>query len=103
FQGLKLPVQSGAKDGYRTAIAIIGRVADKLVIDGGMHAFPDLNIVIRFDDFLQAIGQRSVAGKDSGAASSEEITVLAGDAVDRAGHAERVIWAIPKIAFDTHA
>ena len=46
-----------------------------------MHAFPDLNIVIRFDDFLQAIGQRPVAGKNSGAARSEEITVLAGDAV----------------------
>ena len=52
---LKLPVESDAEDGDRSAIAIEGWVADELVIEGHMDHFPDWEIVIGFHDFLPAI------------------------------------------------
>src|ERR1035437_9136033 len=85
FGSLQFPVEPYAEDGHRPAITIECRVADELVIHGRMDRFPNWEIIIGFQNFLAAVGQRAVAGFDAQAACVQVLLVRARGAAHEAG------------------
>ena len=87
YTALKFPMQPRAKNVNRPTVAVKCRIADELVIQGGMNRFPDLKVIIRFNNVLLAVGEISVTGENSRTARLEKFQMLC---------EIPLIWPMPK-------
>jgi hypothetical protein len=68
--GLKLRVQPYRGDRYRTAVAIVRRMINPLIIEGEMSGVPHRERIIRFDDLFRAgVRQTTVAHQNAESAA----------------------------------
>jgi len=88
-----------AKNVYRPAVGIVGGIADELIVEADFNRGAKSVAVIGLDDLLQPVmRQFAVAYDDAQAAGVEIGRVGAGNAVDDAGDAKRVIRPVPPLA-----
>src|ERR1700676_4139371 len=99
----KFPMESRPENGYGASVAVERRVSHELVIQGRVNGFPDLKIVVSFEDFLRAVAQRAVTVEHVRAACLEKFLVIAGSPTHDAGKAKGVVGPTPGPAFDAHA
>src|SRR5262249_47807055 len=95
----KAPMQSRAEYGHRPAVAVVGGMIDKLVVDCAMKSFPDLEIVVRFHQFFQAIAERAIAGENAPSAFSKKFLVSMSDVINGGGDAKCILRPAPGLAF----
>src|SRR5437016_1087981 len=74
---------------------------DELVIKREVDCFPDCEIIVGLQDFLETVPQRSVTGENPGPAGGKEVPMNTRKVVQDSGQADRVVCPIPRFAFDT--
>ena len=86
YEVLKLQVQPQAEDRDGTAVAVVGRVLNELIVGGEMREARQADIVICFEDLLgPGIRQLTVADDHAEAARGEVQFSLVRDSVYCAG------------------
>ena len=104
FVDLKLRVKPPGENIHRPAVSVVGRIDDKLIIDGHARRGSQGIAVIGFDDLLEPrMRQLPVADKDTQSSVVQKRLVHAGNAVDDAGKADRVIRSTPLLAVERKA
>src|SRR5262249_23276867 len=94
---LKLRAQPRPDYRHRTAIAIVGRIDDELIV-GRDPPVADRKAVIRFQDLLDAgMRQPAVADQDAEPAGIEVGLMRARNSVDSTGDRERVVGPAPPL------
>ena len=89
---------------YRAAIGVVGRVDDELIVDSNPRRGGKRVAVIRLDDLLEAgMRQLPVADEDAQSAGIEKGLMHAGNAVDDAGKADRIVRPAPLLAVERNA
>src|SRR5882757_4418779 len=100
---LKLPVQPCRKDRDRSAVGVVSRVGDQLVVGGEGKVLVDGVGVIGFENLFGAVVDAAVADQETVAAGCEKVAVRAGEAVDRAADADRIARTAPIASLDRDA
>src|SRR6202048_131662 len=94
----ELRVQAHPKYRRRTAIGVVSRVGDELVVERHARGRRERVAVVCLNDpFEPGIGQVAVADEDSQASVVEKLLMDAGDTVDRSGNSDVVILPPPKL------
>ena len=92
----ELRVHAHSKYRHRTAVSVVSRVGDELVVEcNASGGGKSVAVVCLYDPFCPRIGQLAVADQDSQTSKVEKLLLDAGDAVDRSGNADVVTLPPP--------
>src|SRR5947209_19131112 len=94
-------MQPRSQDRDWTSIPVKGRVADKLIVEGGMDSLPDLKIVIGFQNPYPSVIERAIPGANARPARRQKALMHAGDAIEHSRQAQRAIGPPPDFALNT--
>src|SRR5262245_13388140 len=89
--------------GDRAAVAVVSRVVDPLEVDAHDDPLADLQAVVRLDDLLVPVAQRSVADDEAQAARSQIVAVGIRQTVEDDGQSETVLRPAPARPFPDQA
>src|SRR5258707_13836938 len=95
---LVLRMQAYAEHRNGTAVAIVGRIDDELIVERDPRSKHRKAIIGLEDFFVAGMRQHAVANQDSKSAGVEKRLVHVGDAVDDAGNAEHVVIPPPLLS-----
>src|SRR5215468_11789715 len=89
-------MHADGNDRHRSAIAILCRIVDELIVERDVPERGQFVAVVGLDDLFETgVRQHPVADHDAETACVEVSLVRAADIVDSAGYAERVVRASP--------
>src|SRR5947207_699558 len=100
---LELAVQPAGEDRYRTAVGIVGRIDDELIVGGEGEIVVDRVGVVGFQNAFGAVVEPAVADQKTGTARGEEIAMGAGETVERSAKSKRIDRAPPVTSLDRDA
>src|ERR1035438_4722860 len=92
----KLRMHAHCRARHRSAVTIVSRVVDPLIIEGEMRRFEYRQRIIAFKDLLRpGMRQPAVADENAEPAGIQIALAGGGDAVVDRGHSQRVVGAMP--------
>src|SRR5262249_27400922 len=101
---LELGMEASGERIHRTAVPVVGRVGDELVVEADAHVGGKRVAVIRLKDFLEpGLGQLPIPDDDAQAAGVEKRLGRGADVVDDAGDTNGIVRPAPVLAIDRDA
>ena len=94
-------MESRAKNIYRTAVCIVGRIRHELIIESEMDVLRYLDIVIGFDHFFERVMRQFPITDQRPQTSCREKSAMGGaDSVYNTSDTYSITVSVPGIAFD---
>src|SRR5205807_8990626 len=88
------------EDRDRSAVGVVGRVGDELIIERERCPFGEADRVIGFENALLPVAEAAIADQRAQTARGKEIAVIGGQAVNCAGNADLVVRSAPSGALE---
>src|ERR1700681_4682370 len=96
----KLSVRPCREYRDRSPVGVVGGIGDELVVEGQRAPFVEVIGIIGLEYFLFAVVQLAITDQQADATRSEEVTMRAGETVDRSSNSDCVIRPPPGAALD---
>src|SRR3977135_2065969 len=97
---LEFGMQARGEHRHRSAIRVVGDIGDELIVEGQRRPLVDVVRIKGLNNFFRTIIDPAVADQNAEARACEEIAVISGELVDRAGKADLVVGPSPSRAAD---